>query len=103
MSSSWSNGCRGKVQYTSRGRANAAIRVLRKSDNVIAPDTLMAYKCREDKNHWHVGHDVRPVLPPPLRRVKAASGDIVEITWRMPDGTDVVERRTVPQRDTACA
>ena len=94
----WSNSCRGKVQYSSRSRANAAIRVLRKADNVIDADTLMAYRCREDKSHWHVGHRVRPVLPPPLRRVKAAAGDVVEITWRMPDGTEHVERHTVGEQ-----
>lgn len=97
----WATGCRGKVPYKSRRMAAAEIRRLRRSafTGVVSPETLAPYRCREVRSHWHVGHETRPALPRPLRRVRAAAGDVVEITWRMPDGRDVIERHAGPVVD----
>ena len=60
---------------------------MRRQGAAVAPETLEPYRCAEARDHWHVGHSVRPALPPKVLRVKAAAGDIVEIAWRMLDGT----------------
>jgi len=99
----WASGCRGKIQYPSRKMAAAAIRRMRREGAAVAPDTLEPYRCREMRDHWHVGHSVRPTLPPKLLRVKAAAGDLVEIAWRMLDGSEVVERRSSPKEGSVDA
>lgn len=51
---------RKKVQYKSKGAAEAAIRSLRKRpERVKDDDTLNVYKCKYCYR-WHVGHDRPP-------------------------------------------
>ena len=92
----WATGCRGKIQYPSRKMAAAAIRRMRREGAAVTPETLEPYRCREVRDHWHIGHSVRPTLPPKVLRVKAAAGDVVEIAWRMPDGTVCTARLEAP-------
>lgn len=87
----WASGCRGKLRYPSRRAANAARRVMGATGRAKNFDVLHPYKCPACK-HWHLGNEPGHATPAPLKRIRVARGDVVEITWRGHDGT---EERTI--------
>lgn len=72
------SGCRGKVVYRTKRLANGVLRVMRKSRT--KSDTLHVYRC-QFCGKWHLGNETGSV-PAPLKTVRAAVGEIVEIVWR---------------------
>jgi hypothetical protein len=49
-------GCVGKIRHPSKGKADAAIRSLKKRDDIgVDVDNLNSYWCVRCR-HWHVGH-----------------------------------------------
>lgn len=92
----WGNSCRGKIRYSSRKRALAKIRSIQRGDTHEAPELLDAYRCAECAC-WHIGHRTKRRAVPPLKRMRAAAGDIVEITWRKPDGTEARSWHEAPR------
>lgn len=90
---SWGRGCRGKVAFRSKRQALGVLRTMRRKNR--SPEHLNIYHC--SCRYWHIGNST-PVPPKaPLRQIRALAGDVVEITWKLPDGTLVIDRRTVPE------
>lgn len=95
MGNLWAQGCRGKVGHASRRRALAVVRAMRRQA-VQDSAALDAYRCRECRL-WHVGHASKRPARAPLKTMRAAVGDVVEIVWRRSDGTETRSRHESPQ------
>lgn len=94
----WARGCLGKVGYSSKRQASGRMRLMRRSAHTRTPDLLNVYHCSAC-GRWHLGN-LRDGRPPtaPLRRMKAADGDVVEIAWRHADGTETRQRYVSPSQ-----
>jgi len=88
------SGCRGKIPYRTKRLAMGVLRVMRKSGKAKS-ETLHAYRCTAC-GHWHLGNSR---VPPPLKTIRAAVGEVVEIEWRDPDSKETVRtRHEAPKR-----
>lgn len=79
-------GCRNKIKYGSKKTALGALRVMKKSGRARTAERLHVYKCRECGS-FHLGN-VAGKSPPPLKHIRVSIGDVVEIRWKEPDGTE---------------
>lgn len=88
-------GCRGKIPYKTKRLAQGVLRVMWKS-RTTKSDTLHPYRCPSCKR-WHLGNQAGSV-PAPLKTVRAAVGDVVEIIWRDNEKHEVKTRHEAPKK-----
>ena len=88
----WSNQCRGKVKYKTRRAALTARSELVDANQARTPSRLNEYRCSVCRS-WHLGNTPSNMFPPPLKRMRAVQGDVVEITWRDLEGREIVKTR----------
>ena len=93
--STWGTGCRGKQPYRTRRRAEIERKLIVRRGRLDHPDTLESYHCPAC-GQWHLGNrrDAKTSQRRPVIQVRAADGDVVEVTWRLADGSERVVRYT---------